>query len=226
MTRRVALFSTGAALGIPLDLGRTETEVLADAFDAIANIVSPPKAGQTPATNGDTAICGISGGEEGRPGRGGQDGNGDGNNEAPGDVLEDPRIPASEIIRILRAGAVDEYRRASPALSAACIYREFAEGLGVAGARGAENGAKRKILGCSVDEGDHLSEDRDTNKEARHKQQGDADGEGIGEDDRERGVSREEFCDYFEAVTDLVDLNCLSLVPQVHQGLARTAVVV
>lgn len=206
------------AAGIPPDLGRTETEVLGDAFDAIANIVSSPKAGPTPATNGDAAKRGISDCGE-QPRRGKEGGHG---------VLEAPRIPAREIIRILHAGAVDEYRRASPALSAACIYKEFADGLGVASTRGAEDGATRKIIGSGTDEGEEHN-NADTNNGAGHRQQGDdAEGEDIGEDDRGRGVSREEFCDYFEAVTDLVDLNGLSLVPQVpvHQGTTHPTAVV
>ena len=204
---------------MPPDLGRTETEILADAFDAIAKIVSPPKAGPKPATNRDAATRGISGGEEGRPGKAGEeDGNGDGDG-TPGDVLEAPRVPAADIIRVLRAGTVDEYRRASPALSAACIYKEFANGLGVASKSGVDGGARRENLGSSLDEGDHPCDT--TEGGARHTQQGDP----IGEDDGRRGVSREEFCDYFEAVTDLVDLNGLSLVPQVHQGNVPTVAV-
>lgn len=211
--------------GIPPDLGRTETEVLGDAFDAIANLVLSPKPEPTPVPNADVAISGTSGGEEaGRPERGNEDGNDGGGRVADADV-EAPRIPASEIIRILRAGAVDEYRRASPALSAACIYKEFAVGLGVASTSGADGGARRTILGSSANEGDHPAEERKTNKGARHRRQGDADDEDIADDGRGRGVSREEFCDYFEAVTDLVDLNGLSLVPQTHQGLARPTAV-
>eukprot|EP00752_Nemacystus_decipiens_P004170 g3813.t1 len=213
--------SVARFIGIPPDLGRAETEVLADAFDAIANIVSPPKAGPTPATNRGAVTSGGSGGEEGKPGRADKDGRGD-DDEAPGDFVGAPRIPASDIVRVLRAGAVDEYRRASPALSAACIYREFAEGLWVAGA---------KKSGSSSEEGEPPVDDHDeTNERGRYRQQGDTGGEEIGEDDRGIegwGVSREEFCRYFEAVTDLVDLNGLSLVPQVQQGLAPpTAVVV
>lgn len=221
MTRGRILWSRH--VGIPPDLGRTETEVLGDAFDAIANLVSRPSTGSRPATSGDVAKGGISGGEgEGRRKRATEDGFG-GGDKAPGAKwFEATRVPASEVVRILCSGAVDEYRRASPALSAACIYKELAEGLEVASTRKAEDGARRTVLGNSTDKGDHPSESRNTNKGARHsQQQGDADDE----DDRGRGVSREEFCDYFEAVTDLVDLNGLSLVPQVHQGLAHPTAV-
>lgn len=204
-------------VGIPPDLGRTETEVLGEAFDAIASLVLPPKAEPTPATNGDIAWRQHRVEEE-RPGTGKEGGNGGGDEAPDADVFEAPRIPANEIIRTLRAGAVDEHRRASAALSATCIYKEFAEGLGVAGARRAEDGARRKILGSSTDKDDHPAEDRNAIGGARREQQGDVDGEDIDDDDRGWGVSREEFCDYFEAVTDLVDLNGLSLVPQVHQG--------
>lgn len=131
-----------------------------------------------------------------------------------------PRVPAGEIIRLLRAGAIDGYRRASPALSAACIYAEFAEGLdGAAGRRGQDSEARTRsgsipdtashaIAGCGADEGG-----------TRGGQQGRRDEGGW-------GVSKEEFCDYFEAVTDLVDLNGLSLVPQVPRGLARPSAAV
>lgn len=196
-------------IGIPPDLGRTETEVLGDTFDAITKLVSPPKAEPTSATNGAS--------EEGQNGREKVEGNG-GSDESPdAGGLKAVRIPASDILRILRAGAVDEYRRASPALSAACIYKEFAEGLSVASMKSAEDGARRNILGSSADLGGQRTENCVANIGPR-RQQGDADGEGAGEDDRGRGVSKEEFCDFFEAVTDLIDLNGLGLVPQVQQG--------
>lgn len=96
-----------------------------------------------------------------------------------------PRVPASEIIRLLRAGAIDEYRRVSPALNATCIYEELAQGLEtVTGGR----------------EGEMNNDD----------------------DAAQRGwVSKEEFCFYFEAVTDLVDLNGLSLAKQIDRGCGR-----
>lgn len=110
-----------------------------------------------------------------------------------------PRVPAGDIIRVLRAGAIEEFRRASPALSAACIYEEFAEGLQVAAAGWGEraaNTASRCRLGAGGSPGDWRGEEA-----------------GCGNADAGGGwVSKAEFREYFEAVTDLVDLNGLSLV--------------
>lgn len=141
-----------------------------------------------------------------KPGRGNGDNGGGGENTI--------RIPASKIISLLRAGAIDEYRRSSPSLSAACIYREFAEGLGAAATK-RKHDTRREHLG-STEHGDRPANDRGTNQGAGPRQDG-VDGSDANDNERGWGVSKEEFCDYFEAVTDLVDLNGLSLVPQVHQ---------
>ncbi|CAM9483086.1 unnamed protein product [Ectocarpus sp. 6 AP-2014] len=236
--------SVARFIGIPPDLGETETEVLEKAFDAIVNLVSPttqaalgsdetdavgdargksgkgikglkgittPTANQPPNPNREDAT------QQGGLARGRQHEDG-GHLERKNGVVGTPdgdaapRVPAGEIIRLLRAGAIDGYRRASPALSAACIYAEFAEGLeGAAATRGQDREARtanHPIADCCTDE------EGDT----RGGQRG-------GRDKGEWGISKEEFCDYFEAVTDLVDLNGLSLVPQVPRGLARPSAV-
>lgn len=224
--------------GIPPDLGETETEILGKAFDVIASLVSPPQAPvgkeavekrctggeknptacdeEEMADDGHNNLAWRQQREEEKPWRGeGDKGDGVESSRQPGsfDAL---RIPASKIVSLLRAGAIDEYRRASPALSAACIYREFAEGLGAAARRG-KHDAKVTNLG-STDHDDHPVTDGDTSKGVDEYNHIDDDERGSG-----WGVSKEEFCDYFEAVTDLVDLNGLSLVPQVQQGHAVPA---
>lgn len=88
------------------------------------------------------------------------------------------RVPASEVLRLLRAGMLEDYRRASPSLSATCIYREFAEGL-------------REF--SSMEGYGRASNNRYPSGESP-------------------GLSKAELCEYFEAITDLVDLNHLSLV--------------
>ncbi len=143
--------------------------------------------------------------EEGKPGRGEGDKGGDLESSRQAGSSDALRVPAKNIVSLLRAGALDEYRRASPALSAACIYREFAEGLGAAATKGDHDDARSTYL------------DR-TEHDDRPATDCGADERGSG-----WGVSKEEFCDYFEAVTDLVDLNGLSLVPQVQQGHAVPA---
>lgn len=227
-----------AVAGIPSDLGETETEVLEKAFDAIVNLVSPTT--QAALGSGETDALGDARGKGGKgittptanqPSNSNREdatqqgalarrrqhedgGHLERKNGVVGtpDADAAPRVPAGEIIRLLRAGAIDGYRRASPALSAACIYAEFAEGLeGAAATRGQDSEARtanHPIADCGTDEGN-----------TRGGQQGSG-GEG------EWGVSKEEFCEYFEAVTDLVDLNGLSLVPQVPRGLARPSAAV
>ncbi|CAN0047652.1 unnamed protein product [Ectocarpus sp. 12 AP-2014] len=226
--------SVARFIGIPPDLGETETEVLEKAFDAIVNLVSTTT--QAALGSDETDAFGDARGSGGKgittpianqpPNSNRKDATQQGalarrlQREDGGhlerkncvvvgtpDADAAPRVSAGEIIRLLRAGAIDGYRRASPALSAACIYAEFAEGLeGAAATRGQDSEARtanHPIADRGTDEGD-----------TRGGQQGSG-GEGEG------GVSKEEFCDYFEAVTDLVDLNRLSLVPQVPHGLAR-----
>lgn len=233
--------------GIPPDLGETETEVLEKAFDAIVNLVSP--ATQAALGRDETEAVGD---ERGKGGKGTttptanqprifnredatqQEALARRRQHEDGDHLETkngvvgtpdadaaPRVPASEITRLLRAGAIDGYRRASPALSAACIYPEFAEGLEGAAARRGQDSEESRTRTCSnQDTAKHPIADCGTDE-------GDTRGGGQGSrDEGEWGVSKEEFCDYFEAVTDLVDLNGLSLVPQVPRGLARPSAAV
>lgn len=90
------------------------------------------------------------------------------------------RVPASEVLRLLQKGMLEDYRRASPALSATCIYREFAEGL---------------LEFNSMDGYGRACDDRYPSRKLP-------------------GLSKVEFCEYFEAITDFVDLNDLSLVQQ------------
>lgn len=113
-----------------------------------------------------------------------------------GGSIDAPRVPATEITRLLLGGNLDEYRQASPALSAACVYQDFARGL--------EDFTKGRLGGFSAPSVDCCDGDYGGADKAR--------GGGAEADAGEPGwVSKEEFCDYFEAVTDLVDLNGLSL---------------
>lgn len=228
--------------GVPPDLGQTETELLEKAFDAIVGITLPPQtrlaaptsANKTPrglpdretranaATGNGTAAdrhgC-FDVNEEGRnreetdPRTPNTVGNLDGRRWSDG--WSKPRVPADEIIRVLREGAIDHFRRGSPALSAAYMYRDLAEGLESIAAKGMS---------------DRTTSESENGQPHRHHPALDAseydcvfEGDGqmcqasaAGDDLRVRGVSKEEFCDYFEAVTDLVDLNGLSLVQHVH----------
>ncbi|CAM9749739.1 unnamed protein product [Scytosiphon promiscuus] len=245
--------SVARFIGIPPDLGQTETELLEKAYDAIATLTSRLRPGPAPIAHENCVAYGktqgknsdsiassnacivgesstISNNREGgqqklremqpqkgetRPGTPNRGRNNNANGVVDVEACSLLRIPAEEIVRVLRAGAIDDFRRASPALSAACIHREFAEGL--AGAAtitevvGSSTGSDHCILsgrsgGCAGTEGGRR----------RH---------GSGDDGRVLGVSKEEFCDYFEAVTDLVDLNGLNLVPRVHPGLVRPSAV-
>ncbi|CAM9245907.1 unnamed protein product [Hapterophycus canaliculatus] len=239
--------SVARFIGIPPELGETETELLERAFDSIASLTSRPPAGpvpgarQTPIHHGVTAeeasgititaaatkqtsspndgegkqqALGRSQQQEGamQPGRPNRGGNVDGAPDA--EACSPLRIPAGEIVRVLCAGAIDSFRRASPALSAACIHRVFAEGL--------EGAARKRRLGESSTGSDRpLVLGRGSSDGGdRDRQRASSGGDGRG-----WGVSKEEFCDYFEAVTDLVDLNGLSLVPRVHSGLVRPSAV-
>lgn len=155
-----------------------------------------------------------------QPGRTyGNGGRGGGEPLPDADSIETPRILPSEIIRLLRAGAVEEYRRASPALSATCIYREFAEGLEGAATTARETYGISRSGGSSTDVDDHPAGDRSaTEGETRRRNHDESEDVCVGHDGQGWGISKEEFCDYFEAVTDLVDLNGLSLVPPVNKG--------
>lgn len=211
--------------GVSPDLGITEKDVLERAYDELfrlvsseaseeeespANVSSRPLALEETGGKSTTASSPIDGNSRRR--RGGEEQEAGGRaplrgREGPlgglpgGSGADDsPGIPADDIIRLLREGAIDEHRRASPALSAACIYQEFAQGL--------KGAAKTSTKGRATD-----TDDRGGNRG----------GEAARCDDvREKGggwvVSKEEFCDYFEAVTDLVDLNDLSLAPRACHG--------
>lgn len=215
--------------GIPPDLGQTETELLEKAFGAIANLTSPLPTTPVPVARESQIAPGAAkqptiphdgeGYRRAVDGRRQQDketqqnGSNRGGN-VDGVLQPSPlRISAGEIIRVLRAGAINDLRRASPALSAACIHRELAEGL-----EGAA--AKREPGGSSTREDQHFgcSSSSSGRKGGRKRDSTDCDGRGW-------GVSKEEFCDYFEAVTDLVDLNGLNLVPRVHSSLVRPSAV-
>lgn len=125
-----------------------------------------------------------------------------------GGNIDAPRVLASEITRLLLAGDLDEYRQASPALSAACVYQDFARGL--------EDVAKERHGRSSTSNADCRNGDYSGVGKAR----GDGDDVCAGE----RGwVSKEEFCDYFEAVTDLVELNGLSLTQPACRQSSTTA---
>lgn len=225
--------------GIPPDLGETEREFLERAFDALASVVQTEVVAtsgtgdenSTAATEQPTGDYEVNKGvqqalarrqqqQHEQPGQ--TSGGGDGGDKTPKtDAIKAPRILPREIIRLLRAGAVEEYRRASPALSAACIYQEFAEGLeDAAAARG-----KHEHTGRSAEEDDQTAGDRRANEVETPRRHGRAGGGNIGSDGQGWGISKEEFCDYFEAVTDLVDLNGLSLVSPVNQSLAQPAAV-
>lgn len=130
------------------------------------------------------------------------------------------RVSAGEIVRLLHGGAIEEYRKASPALSAARLYRDFAEGLMFS--------AEADTGNYDISAGGALSFDSDrrrfpdnTNVQSERRAQCDGDEAKAG--GRYKGVSKEEFCEYFEAVTDLVDVNSLSLAPRGHEGSPRVS---
>lgn len=239
--------------GIPPDLGETERELLERAFDALASVVQTEparvandvvatsdvggKSSTTTATTREQPSYDYKGvkskqqllarrqqQQEEQTGR--TNGSGGGGDENPNSgTIEAPRILPSEIIRLLRAGAVEEFRRASPALSAACIYQEFAEGLEGAVAAHGRHGIRRNSPGSSTDEDDHPAGDRRSNEGETRRQHDEAHVGCNGCDGQGWGISKEEFCDYFEAVTDLVDLNGLSLLPPAKQSLVQPAAV-
>ena len=119
------------------------------------------------------------------------------------------RVPASEILRLLRAGAIEDYRRASPALTATCMYREFAQGLGEVVHDGGN--VSRGGWESKVEENAHDRELKrvDRGPDSAFTAESDSGGRGEASD---LGLTKAEFCEFFEAVTDLVDLNGLSLV--------------
>ena len=153
---------------------------------------------QASGANRQQGFMSIPRGGGGDGGSGGSGGGGCGGGRASGGgSIDAPRVPTTEITRLLLAGDLDEYRQASPALSAACVYQEFARGL--------EDVAKGLCGGSASS-----AECRDGDYGEADKARGD--GAESGADAGEPGwVSKEEFCVYFEAVTDLVDLNGLSL---------------
>ncbi|CAM9901999.1 unnamed protein product [Choristocarpus tenellus] len=91
-------------------------------------------------------------------------------------------LPATEIMKQLRArGSVEQYRISSPALSAICQYPEFEAALEAAAGDGRGTGKDRNEEGNSGNAGAAV------------------------------GLCKEEFCAFFDAITDLVELNHLSL---------------
>lgn len=105
------------------------------------------------------------------------------------------RVPATEIMRILQEGKLGKFQRASPSLAALCIFPEFAAGL-------------QRIAS-------NYNECLDGNSQAEEVAPDPGnEGRGNTETRLQVGLTRDEFCEYLEAVTDLVELNNMSLVTQ------------
>lgn len=111
------------------------------------------------------------------------------------------RVPPAKIMELLLGGKLDGFRRASPALTAVCIFEGFTAALGSVGSRAAT----------------HPSEQGNAQEamvEAGHGDQGSMETlDGV-------GLTKDEFCEFFDAVTDFVELNKLSLVSSLgsYQG--------
>lgn len=117
----------------------------------------------------------------------------------------------------LLAGLADDFRRASPSLTAVCMFSEFAQGLECAAGTvtspdiSANNAGRWGSTGVVEDNQgvDNVAENQVVGVGAAGR------GGGVPEG---LGLSKAEFCEYFQAITDLVDLNGLSLLPKVYDS--------
>lgn len=133
-----------------------------------------------------------------------------------------PRVPAREIIRLLLGGFIEDFRRESPSLTAACIFSEFSLGLECAAGDVTSSPADIATITTNArirqrgSEGAVKShQEVEDEKVVANEEQGSdctAGRSGGSKGNAEVLVSKAEFREYFQAVTDLVDLNGLSLV--------------
>lgn len=115
------------------------------------------------------------------------------------------RVPASEIMRLLHEGKLEWFRRASPSLKAICIFPEFSSSL-----EGTVSDAGNEwILGRKDARKREFTQKEETERGPEKAQTNIQGG---------TGLTKDEFCEFFEAITDLVDLNELSLVPRGMPG--------
>lgn len=125
------------------------------------------------------------------------------------------RVPAEKIMEALLTGLVEDYRRASPSLTAVCMYPEFAQGLKECVADTVTSPSTGECATSRWGSAD-IGKDNQGVDDSGETPFNNNDG-AMGRDGRvvgRLGISNAEFCEYFEAITDLVDLNGLSLVPK------------